>query len=78
MRWIDHHAVHPSFFRKISPLAHQAMKSILFMLSKRLNLFQVCSASDEIIFVLAQHAFGCPCKNLSKFERWLSIRIKVR
>jgi hypothetical protein len=28
MRWIDHHAVHLSFFIKISPLAHQAMKSI--------------------------------------------------
>jgi hypothetical protein len=44
------------------------------MLSKRLNLFQVCSASDEIVLVLAQHAFGCPCKN---FERWLSIRISA-
>ncbi len=72
MRWIDHHTVHPSFFRKFLRWLTKRWNQFMLLLSKRLNLFQVCSASDEIVFVLAQHAFRWPCKN---FERWLSIRI---
>jgi hypothetical protein len=47
----------------ISAYAQQAMKLFLCMLSNRLNRFRVSSACDEIISALAQHAFGCPCKN---------------
>jgi hypothetical protein len=78
MRWIDHHAVQPSFYQEIfssglasdeiiSAYAQLAMKSFLCMLSKRLNHFLICSASDEIVFLYAQHAFGCTCKNCQHF-----------
>jgi hypothetical protein len=39
------------------------MKSFSCMLSKRWNRFLVCSACNEIVSLLAQHAIGYPCKN---------------
>jgi hypothetical protein len=45
-----------------SASAQPAMKLLPRMLFKRCNRFHVCSASDEIVSALAQHAFGCPCK----------------
>ncbi len=59
-------------------------KTFPHMLSKRWNRFRVCSASDEIVSGLGQHAFGCPCKNATILtlaehtQKFVRSRLSVR